>query len=183
MIVDLHGLQNDRDTKPLEYGTSPLLPSDDPSAWPLLEARQASPAEVKALRVKLTALEQAAELFRQTLSGAEDDLIVMTEDDPLCFTRLSLPTALPDQLELALTTAGCLLRSDKHKAAVAHLRLAEVLLRLANGWGHVEVQAQVDGFMGLGKGERAAALSLTTGVSRSQDHGDVAQRSVTVMSE
>lgn len=182
VILNLHELQAEAEL--LQYGTSPLLPTDDPSAWPLLNGREATPAEVEALRVKHIALERAAKLFRQTLSGAEEnDLIVMTEDDPLCFTRLSLPAILPEQLTLALTTAERLLRAGKHKAAVAQLRLAEVLLRLANGWGHAEVQGQVDGFMGLEKGERAAALILTTDVSRSKDYGDVAQHSVTVMSK
>ena len=134
---------------------------------------------------KLVLLEQAAALFKQTLSRTEDDdLIVATEDDFPCFTRQQLPAVLPDQLELALTTtAGQLLHTGEHAAAVAHLRLAEVLLRLANGWGHAEVQAQADGFMGLKQGECAAALILTTDVTRSQDYGDVAQHTVTLMTE
>ena len=131
-------------------------------------------------------LEQAAALFKQTLSRTEDDdldLIVATEDDLPCFTRQQLPAVLPDQLELALTTARQLLHTGEHAAAVAHLRLAEVLLRLANGWGHAEIQAQADGFMGLKQGECAAALILTTDVTRSQDYGDVAQHTVTLMTE
>lgn len=183
MISDIH-TPTSVDDASLEYGTSPLLPVADPTAWPLLWGREATPQEAQALGVKLAALERANELFKQTLSGNDDeDLIVMTEDDPLSFTKLLLPAALPEQLEIALTRACQFFHAGEHAAAVAHLRYAEVLLRLANGWGHAEVQAQVDGFMGLEKGQRAGALILTTNVTRSQDHGDVAERSVTVVEE
>lgn len=176
--------QDGTDAEALEYGTSTLLPVDDPAAWPLLHAREATSPEQEALHNKLTALKRAAELFRQTFSDAkENSLIVASDDDLLCVTRIFLPAALPDQLELALTTAGQLLHAGEYTAAVAHLRLAEVLLRLANGWGHAEIQAQVDSFMGLKNGERAAALILTTDVTRSQDYGDLAQRSVNLMRE
>lgn len=184
MIFNAHEPQSDANTEPTEYGTSPLMPADDPTAWPLLRDREATPVEIEALGAKLTHLKRAAEMFGQTLGCTEDEnLIVATEDDPPCFTRLLLPARLPEQLELTLITAERLLGSGEYTAAMAYLRLAEVLLRLANGWGHAEVQAQVDGFMGLAKGERATALILTTAVSRSRDYGDIAEHSVTIVNE
>lgn len=160
----LHNL-HDSETNSFTFGTSVYQPVDDPTGWPNLLHRDATPDEINGLKAKLAYLQGVADDVKEQLVPSEGDspdcLVELIEDEGVSAIRFFVPVSLVNHIFGSLSIAAACLEAAHHVGAVAQLRVAEMALRFVMTWGHGEVEALVEGAMGLDAGEKTAVVFET----------------------
>ena len=142
----------------LQLGSSLYQPVDNPTVWPHLHGREATEVERDAVTCKLAQLSEAAAPFLHQVANESvtehSSLSAVCEAEAHSTLTYFVPSSLADMIRLLLVKAQIFLVEGESEAAVAHLRVAEVLTRLVNGWGQAEFTCLDDTSFTLEVGEK-----------------------------